>query len=329
MQIFGVGDPIKPAPTEEMTNGNINQPKSAVDNSVKLKLTHWFGAQSTKNKRIVILILFFIGAFLLNMAGPDKKSTPSNINLTNASNESGSIVISAISQKSEGGYCIINYEIENLTNENFTELGFESLAKDENGNILAKYPYTEFKQVLPKSKVQSIRGGTFSNLSCQRIASLELTIKSVEIDGNSLFSNPKRVAAFGKIVKGSPNGEISLTAQGGQIPKIASTNNEPKGNLLSDSGKKTEAVSAEALQCSSYEVSKIAAMTAVAEPTFQCSNMIRDGGYSQFDVSTSFANGACFLKVKVTGIINGNSKSCAVSKEVSKVENNRIMFVKP
>ena len=98
---------------------------------------------------------------------------------------------------------------------------------------------------------------------------------------------------------------------------------------ITDAGKKTEIVSPEALQCSGYEVSKMAAITAVAEQTFQCSNMIRDGGYSQFNVSTSFKNGACFLNVNVSGIINGNSKTCSVSKEVDKVENNRIMFVKP
>lgn len=231
-QILEKNDPIKLTPSVQVAKGAANQSKASPDNGVGFKFGYWFGALNTRNKTIIVVsLLVFILSIFIEL-GSQKKSTSSNVNLTNTSTESGSIIISAISQKLEGGYCMIAYEIENLTSENFTRLRFESIAKDENGNILQKYPYTLFEQVLPKSKVKSKNGGAFSNLPCQRIELLELTIDGVEIDGNSLYGNPKRVAAFGKIVKGSPNGEISVSAQGGQIAKVANTNAEPKGNLL-------------------------------------------------------------------------------------------------
>ena len=89
------------------------------------------------------------------------------------------------------------------------------------------------------------------------------------------------------------------------------------------------AVNEDKIKCEEYKVAKIAAITAVAEPTFACSNMIRDDAYSQFVVSTEYKNGKCYLNVFVSGIIDGNSKTCNISKEVDKVEDNRVMFVRP
>jgi hypothetical protein len=81
-------------------------------------------------------------------------------------------------------------------------------------------------------------------------------------------------------------------------------------------------------QCEGYEVSRGAAITTVADSTFECSDMIRDSRYSDLRVSTTYVGNKCMLNVYVSGIIKGNSRTCNVSREVDVVKNNMVMFTK-
>ena len=100
----------------------------------------------------------------------------------------------------------------------------------------------------------------------------------------------------------------------------------PDAGVLTESKQSEDA---DKINCESYEVSKIAVQTGVADWTFACSDMVRDGAYSELRVSTKYINNKCMVNMHVSGIINGNSKTCNVSKEVDKVLNNMVMYVKP
>ena len=84
-------------------------------------------------------------------------------------------------------------------------------------------------------------------------------------------------------------------------------------------------------ECESYKISKMAAHTAVAEWTFVCGDMIKNNNYSDLRVSTEYANGRCMMNVRVSGTINGNSKTCQARVEVrtDTIEGNMIMDTKP
>jgi len=210
------------------------------------KYGYWFSEQSTTTKLVIIGVVLYIVVMIASVVLSPNKSLrnesieqASNITLNKEGNdspinESGSIIISAVNKETTGGgeYCRVHYEIENKTGVNFTELGFDTTAKDENGNILVKAPSPEFRQALPNSKVGSTIGGSLLSVKCDRIGILDLSLRWVEIDGTVLRGNPKRLAAFGKIIKSTPNGVVQISAQGGQVSELVTNNNEPKGNLL-------------------------------------------------------------------------------------------------
>ena len=81
--------------------------------------------------------------------------------------------------------------------------------------------------------------------------------------------------------------------------------------------------------CANYKVSRNAAIEAFADPTYVCSDMMRDEAYSSLSIKTYFdtASGKCMLNARMSGIRDGNSKTCNVTKKVREVKNNMVLHV--
>ncbi|MEA9602733.1 hypothetical protein VC188_11465 [Polynucleobacter sp. MG-28-Ekke-A2] len=82
-------------------------------------------------------------------------------------------------------------------------------------------------------------------------------------------------------------------------------------------------------QCPNYKVTRNAAITALAEPTYVCSDMMRDEKYSSLNFKTFFdkATGRCMLSIGISGVVNGNSKTCNVTRKVKEVEDGKVTFI--
>lgn len=95
------------------------------------------------------------------------------------------------------------------------------------------------------------------------------------------------------------------------------------------------AVYAGPLNCSQYKISKQAAMSALINSSsanlsvLECTDMIRDGTFLSLSANSSLnaASGKCVIYVQVSGIKNGNSKSCAGSGVAKLIENEMIKSI--
>ncbi|MBU3588755.1 hypothetical protein [Polynucleobacter sp. 80A-SIGWE] len=82
-------------------------------------------------------------------------------------------------------------------------------------------------------------------------------------------------------------------------------------------------------QCSGYKVSRMVAIASFADPTYVCSDMMRDDAYSSLNIKTYFdkSSGKCMMNIRMSGIRDGNSKTCNTTKKVIEVKNNLITSV--